>query len=702
MVEHCKLFRSMEKRVELIGIPRRLFDQLINDDKLVEEVKFSLKSHSGAAEIEIKVRQRNGLPGNISNPNSFRNQTTPNQDGHRARRPTDTSLVRKNNPASVVDFYRRFLSSSVSTDGIAWPELSSRSPLPLKKEHLTTDESLGSNRYEFFFQVTGTPYEIDFVRAEISRMVRHKTTSENWVTLKMDVSFLDHSFMIGRWGKGIRRVVRDTGCQIHFPDSNKNDYSEKSNQVSVSGPPGAVVTARQRVRELLPISLGFFVDKDDYQNAIVCTEQLSDRAVPELKPEVKHTFQILQNQFHITITWLPIVNARCAMVTVRGARSNITRIQEGIHVLNTYLRPGKPPPDAQLCIAVSTQHLQFVFGENDAKVRAIMKMTNTRFALTAGRSNTSQHITTVRFFGLVENIYDAWRAFMDLLPAVVLIELPDSTDSGRERRSMNQRHGNSSMENARGIPVESLTQAQTANLCMATRDRLLALERCRHKQYITVEELQALTSLGVLSSDVLTSSVAVVKPNGDIEIVDPGLHRAIALAAAFTVLLYSFEILLTVRSSRDLKNWKLEARGPESRLGLIMEVHNILRNPHHNAVVALRETVQSWTSFKPTWWFKSPYHEFDQLSAQLDPSPTLFSRRAAVLRCTAPPGDSVSPAFGGYGFADSNCEPNTNTNSHRLGSSEFNSVIRSVGGVLSSLSYEDGSIGGCAELSSRI
>lgn len=47
----------------------------------------------------------------------------------------------------------------------------------------------------------------------------------------MDVSHTEHSHVIGKGGNNIKRVMEETGCHIHFPDSNRNNQAEKSNQV---------------------------------------------------------------------------------------------------------------------------------------------------------------------------------------------------------------------------------------------------------------------------------------------------------------------------------------------------------------------------------------------------------------------------------------------------------------------------------------
>jgi len=53
------------------------------------------------------------------------------------------------------------------------------------------------------------------------------------VTLKMEICHTEHSHIIGKAGGNIKNVMRDTGCHIHFPDSNRSTVtgSDRSNQV---------------------------------------------------------------------------------------------------------------------------------------------------------------------------------------------------------------------------------------------------------------------------------------------------------------------------------------------------------------------------------------------------------------------------------------------------------------------------------------
>lgn len=64
----------------------------------------------------------------------------------------------------------------------------------------------------------------------------------------MDVSFSEHSYIIGRQGRNTQEVMKKTGCHIHFPDCNRDPSQEKSNQVSVAGPRRTVEEARVALR----------------------------------------------------------------------------------------------------------------------------------------------------------------------------------------------------------------------------------------------------------------------------------------------------------------------------------------------------------------------------------------------------------------------------------------------------------------------
>ncbi|OQR69688.1 hypothetical protein BIW11_12107 [Tropilaelaps mercedesae] len=420
----------------------------------------------------------------------------------------------------------------------------------------------GSNkgRREFFIRASGTQQQIDIVREEVGKAAH----SDKRVILKMDVSFLDHSFIIGRHGKGSQGVMRATGCHVHFPDSNRNNRCEKSNQVLIMGPPSGVVAARQKIRERLPISLAFVLTNDDYRRATMDPGSTAS-STSEPNPTVKQVIEALQNEFNMTITWLPMENFSCAVVTVRGRRSNFERIREGFRRLTSSLRPGQPAPHVYLGIEVSPHHLSFVLGAGDAKVRALMAATRTEFKLASFQSDTSHRIPTVRIFGHIDNVYQAWVAFMDLLPVVLLIDILDASsnwrESGDEQRREEEPNSGENSQNHSGSCLESSPN-----------------DHQDHKP-IMFEELVALRQFGVVSSEALTAAAAFTEFDGSVGMLHSGFRSVIKLAVNLNVILYDYEITLTLRLARASRHWKMVIKGPERYVGLLMDIHHALTNP---------------------------------------------------------------------------------------------------------------------------
>ncbi|CAG9788540.1 unnamed protein product [Diatraea saccharalis] len=101
-------------------------------------------------------------------------------------------------------------------------------------------------------RVAGRPDDVKLAREKIMQLL---DTRSNRVTMKIDVSYTDHSHIIGKGGLTIKRVMEETGCHIHFPDSNRTSTVEKSNQVSIAGDMERVERARARVRSQTQVQM---------------------------------------------------------------------------------------------------------------------------------------------------------------------------------------------------------------------------------------------------------------------------------------------------------------------------------------------------------------------------------------------------------------------------------------------------------------
>merc|ERR1719454_1637283 len=133
------------------------------------------------------------------------------------------------------------------------------------------------------------------------------------VTLKMDVPHTEHSHVIGKGGSTIKKVMEETGCHIHFPDSNRSGSTEKSNQVSIAGEPAGVESARRKIRALLPIVLSF---------------ELPKTGVARPNPDVNSApIQRLIQTYSISVQARTRPRGQSTVISVRGNQQNVTGLK---------------------------------------------------------------------------------------------------------------------------------------------------------------------------------------------------------------------------------------------------------------------------------------------------------------------------------------------------------------------------------------
>lgn len=222
-------------------------------------------------------------------------------------------------------------------------------------------------------RITGSPHSINAAKEIIYEQL---DTRRNRVTLKMDVAFTDHSHIIGKGGRSIQRVMDETGCHIHFPDSNRTNMAEKSNQVSIAGTAIGVEQSRCRIRDMLPITLQFDLPLNNGLHS-----------PPTLDPQSPQ-LQAIQQNYGITIAFR-YDDSKCnnnsyfassgiITVAVRGTRSHITGLRQGLSVLIEYLTgfsANSINVPLMMTVDVAVQHHSFIMGRSNNNIRAIMQST---------------------------------------------------------------------------------------------------------------------------------------------------------------------------------------------------------------------------------------------------------------------------------------------------------------------------------------
>ncbi|XP_076141801.1 protein bicaudal C homolog 1 [Alosa pseudoharengus] len=253
----------------------------------------------------------------------------------------------------------------------------------------------------------------DDVNEAKERIMSVLDTKSNRVTLKMDVSHTEHSHVIGKGGNNIKKVMEETGCHIHFPDSNRNNQAEKSNQVSIAGQPAGVEAARAKIRELLPLVLMFELP------ALVQADPSS--------PAVQHLCQT----YSFTVSFKPPSRLYGATGVVRGSQNNASAVQRGTALLLEHLAGSLAS-----AVAVSTQldiapqHHLFMMGRNGSNVKHISQRTGAQihFPDLSTAAPLAHRKSTIYIQGSVDAVCLARQHLMGCLPLVLIFDVKEDVE----------------------------------------------------------------------------------------------------------------------------------------------------------------------------------------------------------------------------------------------------------------------------------
>ncbi|XP_031435183.1 protein bicaudal C homolog 1-like [Clupea harengus] len=251
----------------------------------------------------------------------------------------------------------------------------------------------------------------DSVKEAKERIMSVLDTKSNRVTLKMDVSHTEHSHVIGKGGNNIKKVMEETGCHIHFPDSNRNNQAEKSNQVSIAGQPAGVEAARAKIRELLPLVLMFELP------ALVQADPSS--------PTLQHLCQT----YSFTVSFKPPSRLYGATGVVRGSQNNASAVQRGMALLLEHLAGSLAS-----AVAVSTQldiapqHHLFMMGRHSSNVKHISQRTGAQIHFPDPSTPHTHRKSTVYIQGSVDAVCLARQHLMGCLPLVLIFDVKEDVE----------------------------------------------------------------------------------------------------------------------------------------------------------------------------------------------------------------------------------------------------------------------------------
>ncbi|GLH16027.1 Protein bicaudal C, partial [Gryllus bimaculatus] len=238
------------------------------------------------------------------------------------------------------------------------------------------------------------------------------------VTMKIDVSYLYHSHIIGRGGLVIKQVMEETGTHIHFPDSNRTSTTDKSSQVSLSGKLAGVEQARQRVRNLMPLVFLFDVPAlGDAASGAECASPYVMR---------------LQQQFNVQVRIRHRHRLNGVQVQVKGSELEVTHVTEATLFLIRHFCVNAGAADqvsVYTTLEIPPHHQPLVLGINCCNIKTIMNHTSTQIMVPDLNDpyipQIKKNIITV--LGPIRNVYLARQMLLGSLPILLLFEISDNT-----------------------------------------------------------------------------------------------------------------------------------------------------------------------------------------------------------------------------------------------------------------------------------
>ncbi|XP_038222596.1 protein bicaudal C homolog 1 [Zerene cesonia] len=262
-------------------------------------------------------------------------------------------------------------------------------------------------------RIAGRPNDVKLAREKIMQLL---DTRSNRVTMKIDVSYTDHSHIIGKGGLTIKRVMEETGCHIHFPDSNRTSAVEKSNQVSIAGDMERVERARARVRALTPLVFCFELP------IVSASQPLPDINSPYV--------QQIQEQYNVQVMIRNRPKLHANLLVVKGVQWEVQATMEATSLLMSYMcGPLASQTSVQMTLEISPMHHPVVVGRGAEQLKVMMQSSGAQIMFPDADDPNIPALrkSCVTITGQIKDVYKARQQLVGSLPLVVIFDVPEET-----------------------------------------------------------------------------------------------------------------------------------------------------------------------------------------------------------------------------------------------------------------------------------
>ncbi|XP_015113761.1 protein bicaudal C homolog 1-A isoform X2 [Diachasma alloeum] len=311
-------------------------------------------------------------------------------------------------PESASMFFRKIMDETNTV--ITWPSRLKIGAKSKKDPHI---------------KVAGRVDDVGAAKEKIMQIL--DTRQSMRVTMKLDVSYTDHSHIIGKGGLTIKRVMEETACHIHFPDSNRSNHQEKSNQVSIAGEMEGVEKARARVRNLTPLIFSF---------------ELPIMGAMQGHPDSTSPYIVkIQEKYNVQVMFRTRPKLHATLVVVKGCEWEVLQVKEAtVFLIHHMCKNLANQIQVQMSMEISPQHHSIVLGKQSSNLKMIMQRTSTQIIFPdAGDPNIpSLKKSNVIITGAINNVYMARQQLLGSLPLVLMFDLPETSRQSVDTETISQ------------------------------------------------------------------------------------------------------------------------------------------------------------------------------------------------------------------------------------------------------------------------
>ncbi|KAA3678474.1 protein bicaudal C [Paragonimus westermani] len=144
----------------------------------------------------------------------------------------------------------------------------------------------------------------------------------------------------------------ETQCHVHFPDSNRTSLVEKSNQVTISGHVNNVDRARQRIRDMLPITFIFCLPLNSASQTFLLHNTAFVRQL-----EIAYGVEVCHRMTNPSLTRTQI------LLSVRGLSVNSRKVKTVVQSLLQHCYKGDTPVPITMTMELDPAHKSVFLGQ---------------------------------------------------------------------------------------------------------------------------------------------------------------------------------------------------------------------------------------------------------------------------------------------------------------------------------------------------